>query len=115
MSAAERLAAAHERWLADHTQPSLFVDALITGIDPQLLAAIEDGLALQALREALPEGWMTRVSDYGEPGPYNPGPRYEVSAKLGILSSPPDVIGRGDSLAEAATKAREALEGKGDR
>lgn len=58
MTAQERLAAAHDRWMSDFSLPSLFVDALLDGIDPTLAQDIEDGAELRLLER---DGWATGV------------------------------------------------------
>jgi hypothetical protein len=73
-----------------------------------------DGLAeaWAEVEAVLPEGWTMGLFDYGQPGPFNPGPgeefhtpRYEAAAHLGILSSPPKDHGRSDESPAAALHA----------
>jgi len=69
-----------------------------------------DGAALRRLREALPEGWVAIAGfGYTEPGT----PEFEVDAwPHGRQAEQDWAIGHGATVAEAADKCREALEGE---
>ena len=86
-----------------------------------------DGAALRRLIEALKEGWDWEVgTGFALDSPDIPHDHVVVRVSLpgGLLSTPRplpaahwdagwEVIGSGKTLAEAADKCREALEGKG--
>lgn len=91
-----------------------------TGTEERLRAALDDPFddAWAEVQDMLPEGWVLHLVDYGEPSPYNPPPdqqfgqpRYEASAKLGILSSRPKHVGRGFTPAGALRELLRVLSG----